>query len=149
MDLQPLGSVLDPRPYVRVRRTHYVTVMVEEDTDSGHLLYEEWADAKLARVRLVPLDDSGRSTVYTVDLTWRRQDEVRAGFVLAAGLLTGHTGILLPDEIEQVIRAGLDAQARTWTAAKFPTQPEFKADLARFGAKRWDSFWAQDLRSKW
>jgi len=111
MDLQPIGLVLDPRPCVRVRRTHYVTVMVEEDTDTGHLLYEEWADAKLARVRLVPFDDSGRSTVYTVDLTWRRQSEVRAGFALAVGILTGHEGTLTTDGLCAVISASVDAQA--------------------------------------
>jgi hypothetical protein len=95
----------------RIEGTHYVTVMVEEDTDTGQLLYEEWADAKLARVRLVPFDDSGRSTVYTVDLTWRRQSEVRAGFALAIGILTGHEGTLTTDGLCVVISASVDAQA--------------------------------------
>lgn len=95
----------------RPPRQHYVTLFVEEDTDTGHLLYEEWSDAKLARVRLVPFGDSGRQTVYTADLTWRGQSNVRAGFLLAAGALTGHTGALDGDELGMVIVAGVDAQA--------------------------------------
>jgi hypothetical protein len=87
--------------------------MVEEDTDTGHLLYEEWADAKLARVRLVPFDDSGRSTVYTVDLTWRRQSEVRAGFALAIGILTGHEGTLTHG---RVVRRDLGQRGRPGVA---------------------------------
>lgn len=95
----------------RPPRQHFVTLFAEEDTDTGHLLYEEWADAKLARVRLVPFDDSGRQTVYTADLTWRDQSEVRTGFLLAAGVLTGHTGALDGDDLGMVIVAGVDAQA--------------------------------------
>lgn len=96
----------------RPPRVYYVTLFVEEDTDSGHLLYEEWADAKLARVRLAPFDDSGRQTVYTADLTWHDRLEVRLGFRLAAGVLTGHTGALDALELQMVITAGVDAQRR-------------------------------------
>lgn len=101
---------------VRMPRQHYTTLYVEEDTDTGHLLYEEWAEARLARVRLVPFDGSDRSTVYTADLRWQDRAEVRAGFALAAAILTGHDGLLAPDEIGQVIRAGVDAQA--WPAGQ-------------------------------
>ncbi len=99
---------------VRMPRQHYVTLYVEEDIDTGHLLYEEWAEAKLARVRLVPFSDAGRETVYTADLTWHARDDVRAGFLLAAGVLTGHTGVLGADELYMVFAAGVDAQA--WPA---------------------------------
>jgi len=103
---------LDAEPVVLVRmpaRTFEVFA-IEEDTDSGHLLYEEWAN-EIARVRLVPFDDSGRSTVYVADLRWQKQAEVRAGFALAAGVLTGHDGVLAPDELRMIIAAGVDAQA--------------------------------------
>ena len=96
---------------LRMPRQHYVTLYVEEDTDTGHLLYEEWADARLARVRLVPFADTGRETVYAADLTWHARDEVRAGFLLAAGALTGHTGTLAADELYMLFAAGVDAQA--------------------------------------
>lgn len=99
---------------VKVPRQHFKVLLVEEDTDSGHLLYEEWPEAKLARVRLVPFSDAGRSTVYTADLTWHRAAEVRAGFALAAGVLTGHTGQLSPEDLRWVLSAGVDAQA--WPA---------------------------------
>ncbi len=97
---------------VKVPRQHYVTLYGEEDTDTGHLLYEEWDDAKLARVRLVPFDDTGRQTVYKADLTWHARDDVRAGFALAAGVLTGHTGTLSAFEFAMVFSAGVDAQVR-------------------------------------
>lgn len=100
-------------PCARVPRQTFVVVAVEEDIDAGHLLYEEW-DAEIARVRLVPFDDSGRSTVYRADLRWQARDEVRAGFLLAAGVLTGHTGTLSARELQMVITAGVDAQA--WPA---------------------------------
>lgn len=99
---------------IRIPRQHYITLYVEEDTDTGHLLYEEWADARLARVRLVPFDDTGRQTVYKADLTWHARDDVRAGFALAAGVLTGHTGTLSAFEFAMVFSAGVDAQA--WPA---------------------------------
>lgn len=101
---------------VRMPRQHYVTLYVEEDTDTGHLLYEEWAEARLARVRLVPFSNAGRETVYTADLTWHARDDVRAGFLLAAGVLTGHTGTLGADELFMVFAAGVDAQA--WPAGQ-------------------------------
>ena len=102
----------DTAPYIRIPRQHYATLYVEEDTDTGHLLYEEWAEARLARVRLIPFSDSGRETVYTADLTWHARDDVRAGFLLAAGVLTGHTGVLGAAELFMVFAAGVDAQVR-------------------------------------
>jgi len=97
---------------LRMPRQHYTTLYVEEDTDTGHLLYEEWADARLARVRLVPFADTGRETVYTADLRWHARDDVRAGFLLAAGVLTGHAGALGSFELFMVFAAGVDAQVR-------------------------------------
>lgn len=109
------GPALDAEPVVLVRmpaRTFEVFA-IEEDTDSGHLLYEEWA-GEIARVRLVPFSDAGPSTVYVADLRWQKQAEVRAGFALTAGVLTGHDGVLAPDELRMIIAAGVDAQA--WPA---------------------------------
>lgn len=97
----------------RVPARTFVVVAIEEDTDSGHLHYEEWG-GEIARVRLVPFDESGRSTVYVADLRWQKQAEVRAGFALAAGVLTGHDGVLSPDELRMIFAAGVDAQA--WPA---------------------------------
>ncbi len=99
---------------IRIPCQHYVNLYVEEDTDTGHLLYEEWDDARLARVRLVPFDDTGRQTVYKADLQWHHRDDVRQGFLLTAGVLTGHTGTLSAFEFAMVFSAGVDAQA--WPA---------------------------------
>ncbi len=105
-------SASDAAPYIRIPRQHYGTLYVEEDTDTGHLLYEEWADAKLARVRLVPFSGETRQTVYRADLTWHARDDVRQGFLLTAGVLTGHTGTLSAFEFAMVFSAGVDAQVR-------------------------------------
>jgi hypothetical protein len=101
---------------IKMPRQHYVTLHVEEDTDTGHLLYEVWSDAKLARVRLVPFSGETRETVYTADLQWHNADEVSRGFLLAAGVLTGHTGVLRANELYLLFAAGVDAQS--WPAGK-------------------------------